>query len=138
DLAVINGTASTTGTFILLVHDAGFNWTGGYDLTLTKVLGPQAPDPSGDEGAVTSGATRTGTISPWGDIDRYTVNLTAGEAYYIVARDPNGVANFGPVIELYRPNVQLFPTRRSSDVDLAVISGTASTTGTFILLVRDA
>src|SRR5205823_2076548 len=113
-------------------------WTGGYDLTLTKVLGIGRAARRGEEGAVTSGATRTGTISPWGDIDRYTVNLTAGEPYYIVARDPNGVANFGPVIELYRPNGQLEKSDGCCDGDLAVISGTASTTGTFILLVRDA
>jgi len=36
-------------------------------------LGPQAPDP--DSGELTSGATRLAPISPWGDIDRYEINL---------------------------------------------------------------
>src|SRR5437867_829394 len=94
DLAVISGNAPVTGTYSLIIHDYDYNWTGNYSLTLTKVLGTQAPD--ADSGELASGAIRQGTISPFGDIDRYTINLTAGEPYYLVATDTGGTANFEP------------------------------------------
>src|ERR1051325_4279926 len=133
-VAVISGTAPVSGTYYLFIRDSAYFYTGGYSVTLTKVLGPQAPDPSGDDGEVTSGATRLGTNSPLGDIDRYTVTLTAGEPYTLVATDTGG-GSFSPYISLYRPDGTLVASDSAPSV--AVISGTAPVSGTYYLFIRD-
>src|SRR5439155_108827 len=96
-VAVISGTAPVSGTYYLLIRDDGYYYTGNYSITLTKVLGPQAPDPSGDEGELTSGTTFNGSISPLGDIDRFTITLTAGQSYRLVATDTGGTS-FSPEV----------------------------------------
>jgi hypothetical protein len=116
----------------VLVRDYFFDYTGTYSITLTKVLGPQAPDV--DSGELTSGATRNGTISPLGDIDRFTVTLTEGEPYYLVATD-TGPSDFEPRIELYRPDGTLVGSDYGSSA--AELSGTAPVSGTYYVLIRD-
>jgi len=136
-MAVVSGTAPVSGTYYVLIHDYGFNWTGQYDVTLTKVLGPQAPDP--DSGVLTSGATRQGSVEPWGDIDRYEINLTQGEPYFLVVRDSAGVNEFEPAVRLYRSNGTLVDSANTSGFSdwMGVISGTAPVSGTYYVLIHD-
>ena len=126
--AVISGTAPMTDTYYVLIHDQYWGSTGNYSITLTKVLGPQAPDT--DSGQLTSGATRSGTISPIGDIDIYTIQLNAGEPYWVVATG----TGIGPDIALYHSDGTFY---KETTGNPAVIGGTAPTTDTYYVLIHD-
>src|SRR3989442_12785715 len=54
---------------------------------------------------LTSGETVQGSISAPNEEDRYQLNLTAGEPYYVVAAyTGGGSGSFTPRIQLYRPD----------------------------------
>lgn len=136
-VAVIAGRASGTGTFYLTVRDNSYNYTGAYSLTLTKVLGPQAPDPSGDEGQLTSGTTLNGAISPIGDVDRYTMEMTAGDNFYLVATTTNGASGFDPIIYVFGPNGGSVAYSTADSSGVAAIYAQAANSGTYYVTIRD-
>src|SRR5437879_2793777 len=76
-------------------------------------------------------------MSPLGKSRRYTINLTAGEPYYLVTTDTRGTANGEPYIDVYRSDVSLLTTAGNYGSDLAVISGNAPVTGTYSLIIHD-
>src|SRR5437899_3281258 len=89
---------------------------------MKKVLRPQAADPKGDEGELTSGATRTGTICSCGEMDRYWLSVRGSEVCSLVVTDA-GNSSFYPRIALYRPDGILVGT--DGDGNVAVVSGAA-------------
>src|SRR5207245_163769 len=124
-----------TDNYYVLVSDFDLHQTGSYLQIGRASFRQKASDSNGDSGELTSGATHAGSISPLGDIDRFEINLIAGEPFILVATDPGNTTGFDPTINLYRSSGA--PVASASDQPVAVISGIAPATDNYYVLVSD-
>ena len=131
----LNVVAAIAGTYTVLVSDgsSGHDLTGSYLLTLAKTPGAFVV-PGGDEGgAMTNGANHQGAIH-LGDIDQWTFRATSGHALSVSIGEVAPETSFTPWIRLRaRDGTQVGSSLGSS----AQINVTASTTGTFTVVVTD-
>ena len=125
---LISYTATSSGTFTVLVSSYPIAGTGSYVLHLAQV--PEAfIVPSGDEGGpMVNGGNFAGTIT-LGDLDLWTFTANAGDSINLRL----GTTSFNGKLELYGPNGALLSTAENSTDDL--ISYTATSSGTFTVLV---
>ena len=125
---LITYTATSGGTFTVLVSSYNPTATGSYVLHLAQV--PEAfIIPSGDDGGpMSNGGNFAGTIS-LGDLDLWTFSAKAGDTINLRL----GTTSFNGKLELYGPNGALLSTTENSTDDL--ISYTAASSGTFTVLV---
>jgi hypothetical protein len=134
DAAAIEGVASVTGTYLVLVatFDVGYDGEGTYQLTMAHTPGPITISGGDDGGPLTNGALHTGTITQ-GDLDVWTFTATAGDRIGVHIGQLSETDDFRPWIRLWGPTgVQL---GELSGTDAAVIEGVASVTGTYLVLV---
>ena len=135
--AQIAVTALTSGTYTVIVGTKTFyniiDGTGSYRLTLTKGPGAFAISPGDDGGALTNGATHTGSIYV-GDLDIWS--FTASEGDYIavsMGEDTPASSSFEPWIRLVSPTGAL--VGNSIGPAAAQIGVTALTSGTYTVIV---
>ena len=101
-------------------------------LTLAMLVSSTA----GAQGAISSGETLTGTISPVGDSDTWTFSANTGDAIVIRVGEITQTGNFTPRIRLFSPGAVLLATAQSS-VGAEIVT-TAASSGTFSVIVDDA
>ncbi|HPO13232.1 MAG TPA: hypothetical protein PLI09_07290, partial [Candidatus Hydrogenedentes bacterium] len=92
-----------TGTWTIVAssEQAG---TGSYGLSLVVIPGPTTSPQDLDGGAIQSGETLTGTVSPMGDSDACSFYGTTGQGVHIeMAKTQQTSGVFEPEIRLYRP-----------------------------------
>jgi len=91
----------STGTYTIIVGDNGGDLVGEFAHTLVR---PQASQTlPGDEGTLTSGQTRTNTIS-LGDLDVFTFQATIGENVFYQLDENTGGSSFSPYVTIVGPN----------------------------------
>jgi hypothetical protein len=83
---------------------------------------------------MTNGMTHAGFISA-GDLDMWSFNLCAGDAFDLQITELPGGTSFEPALRLYAPNGAL--TLSTNGTNAAQISGTAPSTGRYALLLAD-
>ena len=91
---------------------------------------------AGAQGAITSGETSTGTISPAGDSDTWTFAANTGDALVIRVGEITQTGSFTPRIRLFSPGAVLLDAAQGSVA--AEIAITAASSGTFSVVVDDA
>ena len=125
-------TATNSGTFTVLVSSFVAGGAGTYELHLAQI--PEAfIVPAGDEGgAMTNGASSTGTIT-LGDLDMWTFSANTGDSINLRL----GTTNFYGKLQLFGPNGALLETAGSYPVNDDLIAYTATNSGTFTVLVSD-
>src|SRR4051812_32955903 len=88
------------------------------------------------QGAITSGETLTGTISPVGDSDSWTFSANIGDAIVIRVGEITQTGSFTPRIRLFNPSATLVATGFGALA--GEIAVTAAANGTFTVIVDDA
>ena len=136
DAAVIDGAvANVTGTYLVLVgsFDSGFDGSGTYSLTMTKTLGPVAVSPGDQGGPLTNHAAHAGAIVQ-GDVDVWTINVTAGQPIRVQIAETADTDDFRPWIRVWAPNGgSLGSVAGSASAQIGPVA--APVTGTYLVLV---
>ncbi len=125
---------NATGTWVVLVQDAGFDHTGSYNLSLLNVTaGPLTSGADTDGGAIASAEIKTGQMHQPGDFDAFTFTGSAGQRVVFAALATSG-ASFNTEIYLYPPGGGPAQTSTFSgdrlDAQLAA-------SGTYTVVVQD-
>lgn len=131
--AEIAVTATNTGTFTLIVDDAGGVATGTYRLTLAKSPGDIFVAPGDEGGPLTNGVTYEGNNLPPGDLDVWSFSANAGDSFVIKAGQMSDTNNFDPWIRVYGPDGVLLGS--AADAASAEVSLRATNSGTFLVVV---
>ena len=136
DATAIDGAvAPVTGTYLVLVSsfDSGFDGEGTYRLTMTKTPGPITVSPGDQGGALTNGAAHAGDIVQ-GDLDVWTINVTAGLRISVQIDETAETDDFRPWIRIWGPNgTTLGSTSGLTSAALGPV--VAPVTGTYLVLV---
>ncbi|NOT32643.1 MAG: T9SS type A sorting domain-containing protein [Candidatus Eisenbacteria bacterium] len=122
-----------TGTYTAVVEDFAGDHTGTYNLAFVNVttgIFTSATDPNG--GVVTSGAARSGSISPIGDLDVYSFHGTSGQTAQIGAVTTSGLLN--TEIWIYPPGGGPATVATSTDN----VSYPLTATGYHMVMIEDA
>jgi hypothetical protein len=93
-----------TGVYTIVASNACNVATGDYGLSLVLAPGAASSPQDPDGGDINSGETRTGTISPGGDMDPYRVYCQAGEGVVIEVADISAKPTLYPRLQFYDPN----------------------------------
>jgi len=134
--AEIAVTATNTGTFTVIVDDAGSVATGTYRLTLARSPGAVFVAPGDEGGPMTNGVMHTGTIDT-GDLDVWTFSANSGDAIVVrVGETTDTSGNFTPWVRLYSPNGTLLDSGFGALAGEAAV--TATNSGQFTVVVGDA
>jgi hypothetical protein len=121
-------TATTNGTFTVLVSSEYSGGTGTYVLNLAQIPEPFIVPAGDDGGTLTNGANATGTIT-LGDQDMWSFTANKGESINVRL-----ASTFPGNLELYGPNGALLVDAGENAED-ELIAYTATTNGTFTVLV---
>jgi len=127
DVARIAFTATSTGTYSVVVGDRNGSGAGAYSLHYARAPG------ANEGGLIANGASLSGYLD-LGDLDSYRLNATATENIQIVM-DEGASPALAPEIFLYGPNGALVASTWSST--LATLNAVAPTTGTYTVIVGD-
>ncbi|MFN3167459.1 MAG: hypothetical protein ACE37H_10390 [Phycisphaeraceae bacterium] len=94
----------TTGTYTIVVYDAGANETGGYDITAT-VAGPgTVTGPVPDTAlALTSGNTVNALLNA-AAVDTYSIQADVGDELFLSFLDGSNSSSFNPTLTIYNPD----------------------------------
>lgn len=93
----------TTGTYSVLIEDAGLNETGTYEFTMLNVTaGPLTTPTDADGGPIASAQVKTGQMNAGSDMDAFTFTGTLGDRVLIGALATGG-AGFNSSVTLYPP-----------------------------------
>jgi hypothetical protein len=130
--------APVTGTYLVVVAsaDPGVDGTGTYRLTMTHTPGPIAVSAGDQGGALTNGATHAGEIVQ-GDLDVWTINVTAGQHITAQISETSETDDFRPWIRVWAPNGATLGSAFGIST-AQLISGAAPVTGTYLVLVGSA
>jgi hypothetical protein len=93
------------------------------------------PPSSHAQGALQSGDTVTGSISPAGDVDTWTFSANKGDAFIVRVGEITQVNNFQPYIRVYDPTSTLKGS--ASGGQAAEVADTAAISGTYTVVVSD-
>jgi len=99
--AEVVDTATTSGTYTVVVSDFSNTQTGGYRITMAKTGEPVTTAPKG--GPLANGAKNPGTINI-GDLDAWTVDATQGDAIVVRIGKDNAVSTLDPEVRIFSPN----------------------------------
>lgn len=127
DVTGIGFTATSTGTYTVVIGDRNANGSGVYSLHYARAPG------ANERGAISNGASLSGYLDR-GDLDSFTLSATAGESLQIVMSEGASPA-LAPEIFLYAPNGALVATTWSGTI--ATLNAIAPTTGVFTVIVGD-
>src|ERR1700690_4351986 len=117
-------TATTNGTFTVLVSSEYSGGTGTYVLNLAQIPEPFIVPAGGEGGTLTNGANATGTIT-LGDQDMWSFTANKGDSINVRLG-----STFAGSLELYGPTGALLGTGADNNPD-HVIAYKATTNGTF-------
>ena len=104
-------------------------------LSITLLYTVFAPNNASAQGALSNGATTTGTISPAGDSDTWTFSATAGDSIIVRVGEITQTGAFVPRIRLLNPGAVLIAS--DSGAVAPEVAVTATNTGTFTVIVDD-
>ena len=125
----------STGTYTLIVEDAGLNDGGTYNLSLLNVTaGPLANGADPDGGPVTSAQVWTGTTDAVCDFDGFTFSGTAGDRILCTALATTG-SPYNTTIWLYPPGGGAPETTTGGGDRL---DHTLGTSGLYTVVIEDA
>jgi hypothetical protein len=100
--AEVADTATTSGTYTVVVRDASNN-TGGYRITMAKTGEPVFTSPDDQVGSLANGAKYAGTIDI-GDLDAWTVDATQGDAIVVRIGNNGPGSTLFPQLRVFSPN----------------------------------
>jgi len=120
-------TATTTGTYTVVVSDDSGNYTGNYNFYFVRVPG------ANEGGSLGNGSLRTDKID-LGDLDSFTFSVQAGGQVQLTVTDTSN-SSFYPNITLYGPTGAYITY--NNDGSVAGFTHTATTTGTYTVVVSD-
>jgi hypothetical protein len=134
---ITTGAIPVTGIYTVMVRHVttfGGTGTGRYKLHFAK------PPGANEHGALTSGATRVGTIDR-GDIDTYTFFANAGEHVTLQVADFGTTGGLSPWIQVYRPNGAFLASASGSSsatilLSSSVTTGPIPTSGIYTVVIR--
>jgi hypothetical protein len=130
--------APATGTYLVLVAsaDSGGDGTGTYRLNFAKTPGPITVSGGDQGGPITSGSPQSGEIVA-GDIDVWTINVTAGQRITVQITETAETNDFRPWIRLWAPSGVTLGS--AFGLTGAQIGPTvAPATGTYLIVVASA
>jgi len=104
-------------------------------LSLVLACAVFVPNTACAQGALSNGATTTGTISPAGDSDTWTFSATAGDSIIVRVGEITQTGAFVPRIRLLNPGAVLIAS--DSGAVAPEVAVTATNTGTFTVIVDD-
>jgi len=134
--AEVAATATTTGTYLVVVDDfsSGYGGSGGYRLTLAKTGDPVVIAPGEEGGPMTNGFMHTGTIEV-GSLDVWTFTATAGQALIVRMGRTVATNTLTPDVRVYAPNGALLGN--VSFTTAAEVAATATGSGTYLVVAND-
>ncbi|AHG90636.1 peptidase domain protein [Gemmatirosa kalamazoonensis] len=135
--AQVEFSAPMSGTYTVVVASAGGGFTGTGDYLLTYIKAPGALTVStGDEGgALTNGATHTGTIY-LGDVDGWTFAANAGDRVVVSLGETTNSSGFSPWLRVVGPTGAVIGS--NFGFSAAQVEFAAPTTGTYTVIVGSA
>jgi len=134
--ALINYTATSTGTYYLDVAGLSSTQTGTYSLSATATVTDDYTATSATTGSVSVGSSSTGRIERGSDHDWFKVTLQAGTTYQLQATTTGASGSLAdPVLYLRNSaGTQLaYNDDASTSTANALINYTATSTGTYYL-----
>ncbi|QDU66239.1 hypothetical protein [Engelhardtia mirabilis] len=131
-VANLGGIASVPGTYVVLVSDSsccslGPDGSGPYRLWFVRVPG------ANEGGTLQNGLPVTNTLDV-GDLDSYTLEMTAGDYYLLRLAELPG-ASMIPTLSLYDPTGA--PVGSSALSAVSDLEGVAALSGTYTVLISD-
>jgi len=134
--AEVTATATTNGTYLVVVSDfsSGYTGSGGYRLTLAKTGDPVVIAPGEEGGPMTNGFMHTGTIEV-GSLDLWTFTATTGDALVLRMGKTIPTNALTPQLRLYAPNGVLLGN--ISYATASEVAATATTNGTYLVVASD-
>ena len=138
-VAQVTVTAPANGTYTVIVgSDRGPNYrdrydgSGSYLLTLVKAPGTLSISPGDDGGPLTSGASRTGSITV-GDVDSWSFTATQGDTIVLSVGEVIPNATLAPWIRLVSPTGAIISADSNSAAAQITLAATES--GTYTVIV---
>lgn len=127
-------TAAATGTYSLLVSDAGNNDTGNYQLTVYRSgITPGA----GEEGGTSeSGRRRAATVEA-GDLDLWTLTISTDQLFSIAVTENVAGRSVDIGLLVFAPDGSLLTNKTSETGVMYDVSRTASVSGTYTFVVYE-
>jgi hypothetical protein len=135
--AQVEFAAPAAGTYRVLVAsaDGGGVGTGDYRLTLIKAPGALTVTPGDEGGALTNGATHTGSIYT-GDVDGWTFIANQGEHVVVSLGETDNSSGFSPWLRVVGPNGTVVGS--NFGFFAAQVEFSAPTAGTYTVIVGSA
>jgi hypothetical protein len=137
--AQVQVTAPATGTYTVVVstQDVGNDASGTYVLTVVHPLGALTVSTGDQGGAVTRGATHTGTIHV-GDVDPWSLSAVAGQVISVTISEAGANTAFVPWIRIFGPGGALVSGGNNWGDLAATVRVTASVAGKYTIVVSTA
>jgi len=126
-VAGLTHTATSTGTYTVVVSDYYGEYTGNYNFYFARIPG------ANEGGSMGNGSLRLETID-LGDLDSYTFSVTSGATVQLKVTDTSN-NSFYPQIYLYGPTGAYID--HSSHGSVANLARTLTTAGTYTMIVSD-
>ncbi len=123
-----------SGTYTVVVRDGADDVSGHYAITLAQWPIALPAESDGDGGAISSGQSITASLS-LGDLDLYSIPLTAGNSTTFRMAELGSGSFSVPKLDLYGPDGLLVDS--ANDGSEAVLTTVAPVSGTYYLLARD-
>jgi len=129
--------APVTGTYTVLVGSADSNHdgTGTYRLSAAQLQGNFVVSPGDQGGAMTNGATHTGTTDV-GDVDLWSISANQGDLITVAVGEVTGSVDYEPWIRIIAPNGALLGN--SWNTAAAQVSVAAPSTGEYTVIIYTA
>ncbi len=126
-------TFTQNGTYTVVVKSSDAASPGGYNLSYVKVSATHTLTP--DEGQLTSGVTKFGTIFE-GDVDVYLFQATVGSA--VTLNLSRTTAFYSPEVDIFAPNGALvYDGPVDGAVSFDILLNSFTQTGTYTVVVKD-
>ena len=134
--AEVVDTATTSGTYTVVVSDLSNSQTGGYRITMAKTGEPVTTSPKG--GPLANGAKNAGTINI-GDLDAWTVDATQGDAIVVRIGKDNAGIPLDPEVRIFSPNggLELAHGSPGTGGSAGEVTVRAKATGKYLVIASD-
>ena len=130
--AYLRFTLPNSGTYTLRVRNASSSDSGSYKLTMF-IAGEQGDETDNSTGAIASGRRIVATAGP-GDLDVYTIQMTAGQTFSAVTTETNADDDVKLGMDIVAPNGTYVIGK--TDREGVATDTLAAQTGTYYILVR--
>jgi Ca2+-binding RTX toxin-like protein len=121
-----------TGTYFVVVYEAGADLTGRYGITFARLPGKQATEDPDTNHPLANNELRNGQL-PSGDYDIFDIPVLEGSTFSATLTRTSG--NLQPELQLFNPDGSLLTSTNGAST--TTLSATAPINGTYWLMLRD-